>query len=94
MESSSITSYIIVGLTHEGEKFRPSDWAERLACVFSTFGSNKRLKYSPYVTPGHYKGEKVVFIDGRLYDAEPKAYRFALNFAKDNNLQLVKGERI
>jgi hypothetical protein len=93
MDFSSNTSYIIVGLTNDGKKFRPSDWAERLACVFSTFGPDKRLKYSPHVTPGNYNREKVVFLDGRLYDLDPKAYRFALNFAKDNNLQLIEGNK-
>ncbi|MBL8423550.1 MAG: DUF3579 domain-containing protein, partial [Candidatus Accumulibacter phosphatis] len=30
MTTSSHSSFIIVGLTTAGKKFRPSDWAERL----------------------------------------------------------------
>ena len=49
------------------------------------------MKYSPYVGPGDYSGEKAVFVDGRLHEVEPMAYRFLLNFAGDNDLQVVSG---
>jgi hypothetical protein len=29
-------------------------------------------------------------VDGRLYEVEPMAYRFVLNFAQDNDLQLIE----
>lgn len=48
------------------------------------------MKYSRYVSPGHYDGEKAVFVDGQLYDIEPMAYRFVLNFAQDNALQVME----
>ena len=90
MRFSSNTSFIIVGLTSEGMKFRPSDWAERLCGVLSAFGIEKRMKYSRYVGPGHHHGEKAVYVDGQLYEIEPMAYRFVLNFAHDNDLQLIE----
>jgi len=87
------TPFIIVGRTSDGIRFRPSDWAERLCGVLSAFGAEKKMKYSPYVSPGHYRAEKAVFVDGRFYEIEPMAYRFILNFAQDNGLQLVEGVR-
>lgn len=84
-------TFIIVGLTRDGRKFRPSDWAERLCGVMSAFGAEKKMKYSPYVGPGDYNGDKAVFVDGRLEEVEPMAYRFLLNFASDNDLQLISG---
>ena len=89
MRFSSNTPYIIVGLTSEGKRFRPSDWAERLWGVLSAFGAEKKMAYSPYVTPGHSEGEKAVFVDRKLYTLEPMAYRFVVNFAQDNNLKLI-----
>ncbi len=83
--------FVIIGLTTEGKRFRPSDWAERLCGVMSAFGAERRMKYSPYVGPGDYDGEKAVFVDGRLNDVEPMIYRFVLNFAKDNDLQIMAG---
>ena len=90
-ESDLSHSLVIGGRTHDGQKFRPSDWAERLCGVMSAFGSEKRMKYSPYVSPGEWEGDKCVFIDGTLYDKSPIAYRFLANFAKDNDLVLIDG---
>lgn len=91
MRFSSNTPYVIVGRTTDGRRFRPSDWAERLCGVLSAFGLKKRMTYSPYVGPGRHDGEKAVFVDGALYDVEPMAYRFVLNFAVDNDLVLIEG---
>ena len=91
MTTPAATTFIIVGLTREGRKFRPSDCAERLCGVMSAFGAERKMKYSPYVGPGDYNGEKAVFVDGRLGEVEPMAYRFMLNFAQDNDLQIVDG---
>ena len=92
--TQKIENFIIVGITNDGKKFRPSDWADRLCGLLSVFDDQKKMKYSRYVSPMHHDGKKVVFVDGRLYDSEPMAYRFLLNFAKDNELQLVEGNSI
>ncbi len=91
MSDPEIHTFIIVGLTKQGKKFRPSDWADRLCGVMSAFGASKKMQYSPYVGPGDYNGEKAVFVDGRLSEIEPMAYRFILNFAQDNDLQIISG---
>ncbi len=91
MTNQESTTFVIIGLTTQGRKFRPSDWAERLCGVMSAFGAERRMKYSPYVGPGDYNGEKAVFVDGRLGEIEPMAYRFMLNFAQDNDLQIIDG---
>ena len=82
-------SFIIIGITQEGRKFRPSDWADRLCGIMSAFGADNRMKYSPYVRPGcNLHGDKIVLVDRRLYAFEPLAYKFLVNFAKDNRLQV------
>ncbi len=58
MTNLESTTFIIVGLTKEGRKFRPSDWAERLCGVMSAFGAERKMKYSPYVGPGDYQRRK------------------------------------
>ncbi|CAB1369777.1 DUF3579 domain-containing protein [Denitratisoma oestradiolicum] len=82
-------SFIIVGVTHEGRRFRPSDWAERLCGTMSVFGAERRMAYSPYVQPGNHEGEKCVFVDIRIHDIETKAYHFLERFAQDNNLKVI-----
>jgi hypothetical protein len=87
--------FFIMGLTNEGRQFRPSDWAERLCGVMSCFrpegsgGLNAHLKYSPYVRPTLLNGIKAVVVHEELRAIEPLAYHFVLDFAKDNNLQVV-----
>jgi hypothetical protein len=82
-----IESFVIVGVTQNGKKFRPSDWADRLCGIMSAFGADHRMTYSPYVRPGcNLKGDKTVLVDARIHDIEPLAYNFLVNFAKDNDL--------
>lgn len=83
--------FVIQGTTEEGSTFRPSDWAERLCGVMAAFGSDQHLAYSPYVHPITSNGVRCVVVDNRLEDIEPMAYRFLLNFAKDNDLKVRPG---
>ncbi|HEX4844448.1 MAG TPA: DUF3579 domain-containing protein [Limnobacter sp.] len=87
--------FFIVGTTSTGRVFRPSDWAERLCGVLSCYrppgrqSSQQHLAYSPYAKPIVMNGVKCVVIDERLQDVEPMALKFVLNFARDNDLQLL-----
>lgn len=86
---------IIQGLTKDGKQFRPSDWAERLCGVMSCFrpegsgGRHAHLQYSPYVRPTVLAGVKSVVMNEELRSIEPLAYHFVINFAKDNDLQVI-----
>lgn len=86
--------FLILGLTSQGRSFRPSDWADRLAGVMASFqppggGPRSHLQYSPYAVPGIHQGDKCVRVDPAIADVEPMALAFLLNFARDNDLQLV-----
>ena len=90
----SAREFFIQGVTSDGKQFRPSDWAERLCGVMSCFGTegsgpNAHLQYSPYVRPLLLGGVKSVVVNEELREIEPLAYHFVLNFAKDNDLQIV-----
>ncbi|NLY65482.1 MAG: DUF3579 domain-containing protein [Alcaligenaceae bacterium] len=73
-----------------GQRFRPSDWAERLAGVMSQFRPagfiGSHITYSPYIVPNNIDGVKCVIVDARLRDLEPRAWKFVVDFANDNNL--------
>ncbi|HCN89826.1 MAG TPA: hypothetical protein DIT28_11715 [Oxalobacteraceae bacterium] len=87
--------FFIQGVTSTGKPFRPSDWAERLCGVMACFrpegsgGPNAHLQYSPYVRPTMLAGIKSVVVNEELRSIEPLAYHFVLDFAKDNDLQIV-----
>lgn len=86
--------FIIQGVTSDGKPFRPSDWAERLCGVMACFnpdggGPNAHLQYSPFVRPTVLNGIRSVVVDEALRAFEPLAYHFVINFAMDNDLQIV-----
>ena len=89
--TQTIKQYIIYGTTLEGKRFRPSDWAERLAGVMSQFKPkhliNDHISYSPYVVPRVINGVRCVVVDHRLRELEPLAWNFVCNFAVDNKLK-------
>jgi hypothetical protein len=92
-------SFVILGLTSAGRPFRPSDWAERLCGVMSQFrpgaaALQAHLGYSPYVMPGVHGETKCVFVDGRINQLEPMAYKFLVAFAQDNDLQVHSGRLV
>ncbi|MDT3705235.1 MAG: DUF3579 domain-containing protein [Thiobacillus sp.] len=78
--------FIIRGTTTKGTKFRPSDWADRLAGVFAMIDPNNRTNYSSYVQPTTLEGIRCVVVDKKLKASDPVAYRFLQSFAERNEL--------
>jgi len=86
--STEISGYYILGFTTDGKKFRPSDWLERIASVYGTFEKSHHLRYHPMIKPARYKDERSLFLDDRLLENNPEAYRFIMDFANSNSLQI------
>lgn len=88
--------FFIQGVSLQGRVFRPSDWAERLAGAMSSFrpaspaaGIAAHIGYSPYCVPQLVDGVKCVLVSEALRDVEPMAWDFVMNFARDNELQVI-----
>jgi hypothetical protein len=84
-------------MTRDGRIFRPSDWAERLAGVMSSFRPGgvqpgSHLSYSPWCVPTVVSGVKAVVVNRELRNCEPMAWDFVVNFARDNELQVVEAD--
>lgn len=85
----------IQGITSDGRAFRPSDWAERLAGVLAQFRPGGpqpggHLSYSPWCVPTTINGVKCVIVNRELRDYDVMAWDFAMNFARDNGLQVAE----
>jgi hypothetical protein len=87
----------IQGITSDGRTFRPSDWAERLAGAMSCFrpggqtgGLGGAIGYSPYCIPTTLGTAKCVVVNEALREMEPMAWDFVMNFARDNDLQVIE----
>ena len=95
MGSNSARQVFIQGVTLDGRTFRPSDWAERLAGVMSQFRPGgarpgSHLGYSPWCVPTTLGNVKCVVVHSELEAHEPMAWDFVMNFARDNQLQVVE----
>lgn len=97
MSASPKRELFIQGITRSGRTFRPSDWAERLAGALSSFrpggarhGPGAHIGYSPYCVPRVIDNVKCVIVNEALRDIEPMAWDFVMNFARDNELQVVE----
>ena len=84
---------VIQGVTLSGQQFRPSDWAERLCGVMSAFSDDRYLSYSPYLKPIITGGVRCVLVDVELEEVDPAAFRFLVDFAKDNELKVRPGRK-
>ncbi|MFT5644877.1 MAG: hypothetical protein ACI83P_002441 [Janthinobacterium sp.] len=90
-----VKEFFILGVTRSGKQFRPSDWVERLCGVMSCFdptntgGRNAHLQFSRFVRPIVLNGMKAVVVNTALRQFEPMAFHFVVDFAKDNDLQVV-----
>lgn len=85
-DATANAPFIIRGITTKGARFRPSDWADRLAGAFAVIDPNNRTNYSPYVQPTTLDGIRCVVVDKKLKASDPNAYRFLQNFAESNEL--------
>ncbi len=81
---------VIEGVTLEGKTFRPSDWAERVSGVLSTF-KNQRIYYSPLLKPTYLRGHRSVIVDMGLKESHPELYEHIIDFAHANRL-LIRNE--
>ncbi len=80
---------IIHGTTSKGKVFRPSDWAERLCGILSSFNKDNRLSYHEWVQPVVMDKVRCVAIVPRLQEINPSMFRFLMDFAADNDLRVL-----
>lgn len=89
MPPKSKAKIIIKGITQDGKKFRPSDWAERVTGNLSTF-KNHRIYYSPLLRPSYQDGSRCVIIDPKLQEVHPELFQQILDFARENRLTICE----
>ena len=91
MSDKKHTKIIIEGVNHEGQQFRPADWAERMSGSLSTF-RNRRIIYSPLLQPAMKNGNKCMIVDDEMKETHPSLYKEIMEFAEKNRLKVDKEE--
>lgn len=81
--------YFILGISTEGHKFRPSDWVERIASLYASYG-NRRLSYNPLVVPASFDSQAGLFVHQDFEYSHPSEFKFIMDFAESNTLQIIE----
>lgn len=81
------TQFIINGITEDGARFRPSDWAERLCASVAHFDADGRISRSPFVKIDLEGDDKRLVIDTRLAESNKQGFAFIRNFANANRMR-------
>lgn len=89
--ASETEEYIIEGKTREGKAFRPSDWVDRMCSTYATFGSDRKLKYSPYLKPRVLNGVRCLAVNLKLKIVNPEGFEQLMHFAEENKLNMLDG---
>ena len=55
---------------------------------FASFGSDRKLRYSPYLKPRVVNGVRCLAVDMKLKDVNPEGYSQLLHFADENQLSI------
>lgn len=94
MSEFEADTIIIEGVTEDGRKFRPSDWAERMCGALAEF-RGRRIHYDPRLLPMRNKaGNKCLLLEASLYQEHPELYESICKFAKTNNLRILPHQEI
>jgi hypothetical protein len=85
---------IIEGIKQDGNKFRPSDWCERLATTLASFGEDQRLQYCKSAHPCIINGINCLIVDRVLETNSPESFNFLMSFARENKLNVLEDKRM
>ncbi|MDK4679379.1 GNAT family N-acetyltransferase [Kingella negevensis] len=79
---------IIHGTTSNGKVFRPSDWADRLCGILSSFNKEEQT-YQEWVHPVVIDDIRCIKISPELEERNTAMFRFLMDFAADNDLRMM-----
>jgi len=83
-----MSKYLIVeGVTIDGDKFRPSDWIDRVASFYADH-TNGRLRYTKELHPSLFNGNRVLRVDCALEQDKPVLWKEVQRFIQVNELRV------
>lgn len=88
-EQENDAALIIQGITESGGRFRPSDWAERLAGNYARVDLDRRVVYCEDITPATRDGMVCLVVRSALARNNPSVYTEVMCFARMNKLVCI-----
>jgi len=90
VNASSDDHIIIEGVKENGDKFRPSDWVDRIAALGAEYGPDRRLRYTKELSTTSIQGQKCLRLDLKLKETNEELYKMVVCFAEENKLRIKK----
>lgn len=87
--SQGATEIVVRGVTRDGRKFRPSDWAERLYYAVASYGPYRRITFNPMVTLRIEGATKCIAINPKLREIDSLTFDFLIGFGRSNDLEMT-----
>ena len=81
-------TFVIESVREDGNRFRPSDWIERISDTMANFGPDLRLQYASSVHPGMIDGAKCLMVKKLLEQENPMVFQHIMSFAESNTLRV------
>lgn len=89
--SPELAEVVILGITKQGEVFRPSNWWERLSDMLSITGNDRRVTYSSYLLPKIIQNLPSVVLRLSLEKDDPHAFEIVKQFVSIHELAVRSG---
>lgn len=90
MQNKKHCKFVIQGITAAGQKFRPSDWIDRIASLDAEYGMQQRLIYSDDLHPEVFEGERSLIISSSLQETNPSLFDYVMSFRQMNDLRMME----
>lgn len=89
-ETNRPTLIVIYGITGDGEKFRPSSWAEMLieGVGLTNFGRDHKIRYAKHIGTMLMNGNYCIIMNEFLKYEQPTAFSEIISFANKNRLMV------
>jgi len=88
---SSVSEFVIQGITEGGELFLQENWAANLCNMMATVGSDGRVIYSSYARPVMIGGVQSVVVRVSLQQVDAKAFEMIKQFVAEHHLKVRSG---
>ena len=77
------------GITRDGRKSRPSDWAEGLYYALAEYGPNRQVRLNPPVKLKVSVGIRCLMVDAGLGEQDLMTFDFLTGLARENELEVL-----
>lgn len=86
-----LSEFVVQGMTVDGSRFEPADWAERFCDSLAKTGADGHKTYSSYVRPMVIRGVSSLVVRASLRTDIPEIFALVKHYIAENRLMVRAG---